>query len=140
MPSFERKRKAVTRKTYFFEDEGALKDFGLWRPNIDLCETSDAVTVKVDLPGVRPSDVAVSIGGGVLQIRGNKPEPQVAQRYVCYLCLERSYGRFLREVNLHWTIDARRARATLKDGILMIEIPKAPDRRGQAIEIPISEE
>lgn len=137
MPQEKRKRADAVKKAFFFEGQNSLQDVGTWKPNIDLCETSEGVSVKVDLPGVRGEDVVVSISGNTLRVRGIKRETQMEQRYVCYLCLERSYGRFYREVKLHWMIDAQGAKATLKEGILLIQIPKIEDRRGKEYAIPI---
>jgi HSP20 family protein len=110
---------------------------GTWNPNVDLCETRDLVVVRVELPGVDPSDVRVTFHNGALRLQGIKRETTVSPRLLCYYCLERTYGRFDREIAIHRVIDAPRARGVLENGILTIELPKLRERRGTRLEIPI---
>ncbi len=111
---------------------------GTWTPNVDLCETKDSVTVRVELPGVNLADVRLTIQSGVLRIQGIKREPTASQKLLCYYCVERSYGRFQRDIRLDWVVDAQRAQATLENGVLTVDIPKLDDRRGLLIQIPIT--
>lgn len=110
---------------------------GKWNPSVDLCETPDLVLVRVELPGIDRADVRLSYHSGVLRIQGVKRENSISPQLVCYYCLERTYGKFDREVAIHRVIDARRARATLAGGILTVELPKLADRRGSPLEIRI---
>ncbi|NWG12586.1 MAG: Hsp20/alpha crystallin family protein, partial [Acidobacteria bacterium] len=103
----------------------------------DLCETSEAYTVRVELPGVDLEDISLTIQEGVLKVSGIKREPAVSQKLLCYYCLERRYGRFHREVNLGTVIDAHRAEAFLQGGILSVVLPKLSERRGKIIHVPI---
>ena len=110
---------------------------GTWTPNIDLCETRDLVLVRIELPGVARSDIRVTFNNGAVRLQGVKRETTVSPRLLCYYCLERTYGKFDREIPIHRVVDARRARAILDQGILTIELPKLGDRRGTRLEIPI---
>jgi len=110
---------------------------GTWTPNVDLCETKDSVTVRIELPGVDLADVSVTIQNGMLRIQGIKREPAVSQKLLCYYCVERTYGRFQREIRLDWVVDARQASGALENGVLTIELPKLPDRRGSSLGVPV---
>jgi len=110
---------------------------GTWNPNVDLCETRDLVLVRVELPGVDMADVRLTIQRGALRVQGIKRETTVSPRLLCYYCPEGTYGRFDRRSPIHWVVDARRARAFLESGVLTVELPKLPDRRGTGMEIPI---
>jgi len=110
---------------------------GTWTPNIDLCETKDSVTVRIELPGVDLADVTVTIQNGMLRIQGIKREPAVSQKLLCYYCVERTYGRFQREIRLDWVVDARQASGALENGVLTVELPKLPDRRGSSLGVPV---
>ncbi len=110
---------------------------GTWSPSIDLCETCEAYTVRVELPGVDLKDISLTIQEGVLRISGVKREPDISQKLLCYYCLERRYGRFHREISLGAVVDAQRAAASLQGGILSIELPKLAERRGKVIHVPI---
>jgi len=111
--------------------------FGTWTPNVDLCETKDSVTVRIELPGVDLADVSVTIQNGMLRIQGIKREPAVSQKLLCYYCVERTYGRFQREIRLDWVVDARQASGALENGVLTVELPKLPDRRGSSLGVPV---
>lgn len=110
---------------------------GTWLPNVDLCETSDLYTVRVELPGVDLKDISLTIQDSVLRVSGVKREPGVSRKLLCYYCVERRYGKFLREISLESVVDARRATAQLDNGILIVELPKLAERRGRVLEIPI---
>jgi len=110
---------------------------GGWTPNVDICETADAVTVRVELPGIEPSDIRVTIQDSTLRIQGMKREPAIALERLSYYCLERRYGKFDRQIKIDQVIDAGRARATLVNGVLTIEIPRMEDRRSVMFEIPV---
>jgi len=110
---------------------------GTWLPNVDLCETNELYTVRVELPGVDLKDVSLTIRDAVVRVSGVKREPNVSQKLLCYYCLERRYGKFLREINLESVVDARRATAQLDNGVLIVELPKLVERRGRVLEIPI---
>jgi HSP20 family protein len=110
---------------------------GTWLPNVDLCETNELYTVRVELPGVDLEDISLTIQDAVVRVSGVKREPNVSQKLLCYYCLERRYGKFLREINLESVVDAHRATAQLDNGVLIVELPKLVDRRGRVLEIPI---
>jgi HSP20 family protein len=111
---------------------------GSWTPYVDTCQTEKHVVVRVELPGVNPSDIAITFAGENLRIQGIKREPPQSHKLLCYYCLERTYGKFDRNLHIGWVVNPRRARAYLKKGVLTIEFPKVEDRRGNAIKIRIA--
>ncbi len=120
-------------------EAGKLLAFGTWVPNVDVCETPDNVFARVELPGVDPCDVSVVIQNGVLRIGGVKREPALSGNLVCYYCVERRYGKFEREIALRCVVDVKRARATMRAGILTVELPRMEERRGAAVRIEVFE-
>jgi HSP20 family protein len=110
---------------------------GTWLPNVDLCETNELYTIRVELPGVDLEDISLTIQDAMVRVSGVKREPNISQKLLCYYCLERRYGKFLREISLETVVDARRATAQLDNGVLIVELPKLVDRRGRVLEIPI---
>ncbi len=112
---------------------------GAWSPPVDLCETAEAVTVRVELPGISASQVKVGLTGTHLRICGEKKKRTPRTRIISHLCSERSYGHFSRTVPLRWTIDVREARAELANGVLTVRLPKRRDRRGAEIKVTIKE-
>ena len=112
---------------------------GEWMPPVDLCEAEDAVTVRVELPGVRASEIKLGLTSQQLRIRGEKKKHVPRRRVISHLCSERSYGHFNRVVSLRWTISVREATAELTNGVLIVRLPKLRDRRGAEFKIPIRE-
>jgi HSP20 family protein len=112
---------------------------GSWTPAVDKCQTDSHVVIRIELPGVKASDVSISFRGENLRIQGVKREPLHSKKLLCYYCLERRYGRFDRTLHISWTVDPRRASACFEKGILTIELPKLKDRRGDAVDIKIVE-
>jgi HSP20 family protein len=108
-------------------------------PALDVQETSAALEVVVDLPGVGPDQVRVLIKNGVLVVAGEKPSPYPVERGdSTYHLVERGFGRFARAVKLVGAFDGGRTKAILRDGELRVVVPKLDDRRGQEIHVPIA--
>ena len=112
---------------------------GAWTPAVDVCETADAVCIRIEVPGVSASQIRIGLNGDKIRISGEKKKRSVRQRIISHLCSERNYGRFSRVVPLRWTISIKEAKAELKDGVLLIHLPKTKDRRGSEYRIPIKE-
>lgn len=103
-------------------------------PPTDLADSPDEVTVTMELPGVDPKDVDISITGDLLVVRGEKrevkEETKKAYRYV-----ERHQGRFQRTIRLPATIDPGKVEARFKNGVLTISVAKNPEARPQRIAV-----
>jgi HSP20 family protein len=103
---------------------------GAWAPPVDLCETSEAIFVRIELPGLAAEQINIRLSNTRLRLWGEKKRRPARRRIVSYLCSERSYGKFSRVVHLRWTIAVRDATAKLTNGILLVRLPKIEDRRG----------
>jgi HSP20 family protein len=112
---------------------------GSWLPPVDLCEMEDAVVVRVELPGVRASDIRVGLTSEQLTVCGQKKKGSPRQRVLSHLCSERSYGPFSRKIPLRWTISVRDATAELGRGVLIVRLPKLKDRRGSEFKVPVKD-
>jgi HSP20 family protein len=112
---------------------------GAWAPPVDVCETADAICIRIELPGVTASQVKIGLNSNKLSIHGDKKKRNTRQRIVSHLCSERSYGHFDRVVPLRWTISVKDATAELANGMLLINLPKIKDRRGSEFIVPITE-
>jgi len=117
-------------------DDSSLAIPGAWSPPVDLCETADAVCVSVELPGVPPDSIEVSVTSTYLRISGKKKR-RVLRGSISHLCSERSYGNFNRTVPLRWPVRVRGATAELNNGLLRVRLPKLADRRGAEFKVPI---
>jgi HSP20 family protein len=105
-----------------------------WLPACDVIEDKDHLKIAVELPGVRPEDVKVSVENNALTIRGEKRQESEdkGQRWHRY---ERSYGAFERTFTLPSTVDAEKVQATVNDGVLTLLLPKS--ERAKPREIPV---
>jgi HSP20 family protein len=107
-------------------------------PSVDIYQDQNKLTVKATLPGLKSEDVGIDISNGVLTIKGEaKSEEEVKEEE--YLYRERRYGGFCRSFNLPSGLQADKADATMEDGILTIDIPKAEEAKPRAIKIKAKE-
>src|SRR5262249_36985197 len=103
---------------------------------IDVLETSTALEIIVDIPGVSTQSVRLAIRRSTLLVVGAKMSP-ATDAHARFHLAERSYGRFARVVRLTGAIDATRARATASAGELRVVLPRISDRRGSIFTIPV---
>jgi HSP20 family protein len=104
--------------------------------SIDVFEDEIDVIVKAELPGLAKEDLDVNIAGNVITISGEKKAEEKVEKKN-YHRLERSYGSFTRTVRLPAETRSEEARASFKDGVLEVRIPKTEEARkkGKKIEI-----
>lgn len=111
---------------------------GGWTPAVDVAESATQVVLEAELPGVDPDSLVISSESGNVTVRGVRPEPEFRQADGAeVLHDEREYGPFERVVPLNIAVNTREARARFADGVLRIEFPRVPNRRGQAVPIPL---
>jgi HSP20 family protein len=101
-------------------------------PLADLEETDDAFIVDLELPGVSKKDIAVEVVDRRLIVDGERVEKPRLGRL---RRRARSYGRFHFELMLPDQVDPDAIKATLKDGVLHLEIPKAHTANHRHIEV-----
>jgi HSP20 family protein len=112
---------------------------GAWAPPVDLCETEQGISIRVELPGVAAEQIKIGLSNTKLRIWGEKKRRPNRRRIISYLCSERSFGKFGRIVPLRWTVCIRNATAELKGGMLHIYLPKIEDRRGEEVLIAVKD-
>ena len=98
-----------------------------WQPAIDVVETNSSIIILIEAPGCEAGDITLEVKGPLLHVSGVRtasPQPEVR-----YLRLERSQGRFAREIQLLWPVNTHEGTAVLADGLLRIEFPKIQDKR-----------
>jgi HSP20 family protein len=91
---------------------------------VDVIEEEDSFTILVELPGVDPDAVKVTVKGHMLTIRGDRPRAHLPVPCRCVI-LERLHGPFERQVLLPAAADSTRMQAEFKDGVLLIHIVKS---------------
>ncbi len=93
-------------------------------PALDIHSAPDAYVVEASLPGLRPEDVDVTIEGDVLTIKSEHKEEEHREE-AGWILREMHRGAFTRSVTLPAGLKAESAKATFRDGVLRLEIPKA---------------
>jgi HSP20 family protein len=110
-----------------------------WSPAVDVREYSDRFQLLLDVPGVEPKDVEITLDNGILTVSGNRIEEKVVgsngadqpqqQR------IERPVGQFHRRFILPDTADAENVNASGRNGVLEIVIPKQPKAQPRRISV-----
>jgi len=90
--------------------------------------------VRLEVPGVRPQDIEVTLRDGVLTIKG-KRERAEEQKGETYHLVERAYGEFVRSFTLPSAVDPEGISADYKDGILELRLPKTQAQRPRRIPV-----
>jgi HSP20 family protein len=103
-------------------------------PALDVHQTADEIVVSATLAGVKPDDVQITLTGQTLQIRGEFKADEEVKRDQ-YLCRERRYGTFNRQLQLPVRVQGEKSQATFENGVLTLRIPKAEDVKPKQIQI-----
>ena len=109
---------------------------GNFMPQIDVAETEKEVRVTAELPGLEEKDVDVTLTQGVLTIKGEKREEHEENKRDWHHS-ELRYGMFERAIQLPAEIDADKAKASFKKGVLKITLPKTAEAQKNRRQIPI---
>ena len=107
-----------------------------WCPAVDITENDDAYNVQVELPGLTKDDVKISFRDDVLMVSGEKKyeEKDESKNYHHF---ERRYGKFERAFRINSDIIVDKIDANFKDGVLMINLPKAEIAKPKEIEVKV---
>lgn len=105
-----------------------------WFPAVDVLEEGDNIVVRADLPGVSKENVRILVSDEEITITGEvKREEEVKGKN--YYRSERAYGSFSRTIPLPVPVERDKAKATFKDGVLEIVVPKAKGPGPNQVEI-----
>ena len=105
-----------------------------WTPAVDIKEEPDRYVLKADVPGIDPKDIEVTMENGVLILKGERSHEE-REETENYKRMERVYGMFYRRFSLPDTADAEQIRATCRNGVLEVVIPKHAKLQPRRIEV-----
>jgi HSP20 family protein len=115
-----------------FDQESVITS--TWFAPTDILEDENGLQIHMELPGVEPNDVRLSLENNVLTIRGEKRQQQ-EENTVRGHRSERTFGVFERSFVLPNTIDPDRIEAGYENGVLLVRIPKAERARPREIQV-----
>ena len=105
----------------------------VWAPPADMHETQNEAVIAVELPGLTEKDIRLSIADDVLTVQGEKQ--RVTASEANHHRQERWFGRFERAFSLPFPVEAGQVKATFRDGVLTVKLPKAENVKPKEIKI-----
>ncbi len=107
-----------------------------WSPAVDIYETADSLVIKAEIPGVDKNDISVEVKDNTLYLKGERKfEKGIKEEN--YHRMERSYGSFSRVFSLPTTVDQNKVKASYKNGVLEITIPKIEEAKPKQITVEV---
>ena len=108
-----------------------------WTPALDVYEDKDNFVVKAELPGMKREEIEVSLQEGSLSISGERKSEEKHKEAEVYRT-ERFFGRFQRTVALPTAVAADQVKASYKDGVLTITLPKTEEAKPKHIDVNVN--
>lgn len=110
---------------------------GAWAPALDVYETPEKLVATVELPGIDPKDVEVTVEDSTLVVSGSRELTQETEEQ-SYHRIERRYGAFSRAIRLPDAADPDEVDARFDKGVLRVEVPKREEAKPRRIEVKAS--
>ena len=107
-----------------------------WSPRIDVSENDNKFEVSAELPGMERDDIKIEVQNNILTISGEKNSQREEEKDDTYLC-ERAYGRFSRSFELPALVNSDSIKATYKNGVLTLSLPKVEAAKPKQIEVNV---
>ena len=111
-------------------------DMTMRMPAVDVYEEKDDVVIKAEIPGLSKEDISVQVTDSTLTIKGEKKREEEVKEDDYYRC-ERSFGAFTRAVDLPCDVKAEQVKASFKNGVLEVRMPKTEEAKKKAITVKI---
>jgi len=105
-------------------------------PTVDIYEDADDIVIKADLPGMKKENIDVNISGNTVTISGEKKKEEKVEKKN-YYSTERSYGSFTRTFRIPTEVQADKAKASFKDGVLELRVPKTEEAKKKEKKVEI---
>ena len=110
---------------------------GAWLPPVDILESKDAYLIRAELPGMKKEDFNLEVNDGTLTLSGERKAEDLSNG-VEYHRSERVHGRFSRSFYLPQTVKQDGIKASYRDGILEIHVPKVEEAKPRQIAISVN--
>lgn len=107
-----------------------------WAPPVDVAEDENNIIVKAELPGMKREDIDIELTGDTLTIRGER-KFEAEDKKENYVRVERAYGKFQRSFTLGVPVKTNEVKASYKNGLLEIVIPKAEEVKPKKVDVTV---
>jgi len=107
-----------------------------WTPVVDIYEVPNGIVLVAELPGVAKGDVSVEVKDNILTLKGDR-KAEVSLADSDYYRRERCFGPFKRSFTLVDRIEPNLIKATFKDGILKVEIPRLEEEKPKQVKVSV---
>jgi len=131
----DRMNRLFEQTLYHSRTEGGISA-STWAPAVDIYETPETIVMKADLPGLTREDIEIEIHDNTLTIKGERRFAKDVQQEN-YLRVERAYGPFERSFTLPTGVRQEEIRASFRDGVLELLLPKAEEAKPKKIAIDV---
>ncbi len=118
-------------------DKWSSEAEGSWHPSVDISENENAYVLKAELPGVNREDINIDINNKTLTLKGEKKFEEKTEKEN-YVRVERSYGSFSRTFTLSDKVDTENVKASYKDGVLEVTLPKKEEAKPREIKVEVN--
>ena len=118
------------------QGEGAGPRARAWAPALDISEQKDAYVVSVELPGIKPEQIDITLEDGLLTLSGERSFQQESSEQQFHR-VERRYGSFRRSITLPSQVQANAIEAHFEDGVLTVRVPKAEEAKPKKIQVQV---
>ncbi len=115
---------------------GQAKVIG-WMPPVDITESENEFLIKADIPGMKKEDIKISLDDNTLTISGERKEEK-EEKGKNFVKKEKAFGSFMRSFALPHSVDAKGIKASYKEGVLSVNVPKSEESKPREIKIDIN--
>jgi len=113
-----------------------FREIGFREPAIEVYEEKDDVVVKAEIPGMKKENLEINLTDSHLIIKGEKKQEEEVKKKGYYYS-ERSYGSFMRSIDLPNEVRSEKATANFKDGVLEVRLPKTEEAKRKEVKIKV---
>jgi HSP20 family protein len=108
----------------------------VWSPPVDVYEDVEGIVVRAEIPGMKQEEIDIELAGETLTIKGERKFDDEARREG-YVRIERQYGAFQRSFTIGVPIDERKVKATYKNGVLEVSLPKSEAVKPKKVHVAV---
>jgi HSP20 family protein len=123
----------------FWKQDRPFGGLALWSegvPRSDVVETDSGIEITVELPGMEEKDIEVTMTNDAISVRGEKKIERKNEKKGYYIS-ERSYGAVQRTIPLPPGVDADKAEASFRNGVLTVRLPQSPEAQARVKRIEV---